>query len=1079
MWPRSIILVPLFCVTAWLLPVGSGLLAQGVTTAAIRGIVRGSGGIDVEGTRVTVVNTATGFEVQSEVRHGQFLVEGLETGGPYTVALERLGLHPMQREGAFLRLGEPLELHFVMQPTALALEPIRVTAAPFPQVNAHGGTGTTVSDSLLRRLPTLNRNLYDFVRLAPQISTKIGFAAGGMSGGGVGFRFNNFLVNGVPQRSIGGHVPPEFAGARSVPLEAVKEYQILLAPFDVRYGDFAGALVNAVTESGTNQLQGSVFGYARNDALARGGEEGGSVPYERLQYGFSLGGPIRRDRAHFFVAGEFQHLTSPAPGPYMGQPAAAPEPVPFSAADLARLEEILRGYGLTSGSAGSVQNSNPLRSVFARLDVALPEWNSRAVLWVNDSRARNFNFSRPASGTFPLATHAATQATAAGNASLQLHTALRRAGGGHNELLVSYRSAGTESRSDIQQPIVRVRVPSTTGGEVTMVTGTPPQAHGSFLGGWAINVRNDLALPLGASHVARLGFEGEWFRAERSGVTNSYGTWEFASLDSLALGIAERFESARDFGSANVPLNGGQYAAYAGDQWRAGESVSLSMGIRAEVLAINGRAPYNPVVDSIFGRRTDLMPLRRVHLSPRMGFTWDPWDTGRDQLRGGVGVFTGRPPAAWLHAALYSYGVGIGMLRCGRLPADLGPPPRFMPNHRAPPTECANGVGLATAPRGDVDLLDRRLRMAQTLRGVLAYDRQLPWNLLGTIEALITRNVSDFVFVNLNLEEPLGVDRHGRVLYGTTGPTSLAAPRLRANFSEVIELRNNSRNHAYQLSTRLEKRFSEGTATTAHYTFSRVRDVQTPLRVNNPGIVNWASRAVSGRHDDLSPGISLNDVPHRIVFAGTHRAPWRRWSTEFSLYYVGESGSPFTYLASGAVRGRGDLNADGSNTNDPIYVPHSASDAGEIRFAQFTRPVLVPGGGRRTDTVTVAQQAEAFERFIERTPCLRRQRGQILERNSCREPWSHTSIASVRQRIPLGSRALEAQLDVYNLLNLLNREWGHYRVAAPALLEHVGQTAGAPETAQPIFRFNPTAPEWTTLPAESSFQLQLGLRYRF
>lgn len=1074
---RPTSLIAVIGAIACLLPVSSDLLAQGVTTTAIRGTVRAVDGTAVDGARVTVVNAATGFVVAGEVRHGRFLVQGLEVGGPYTIAVRRIGFLPQQRDGAFLTLGEPLELQFVLQPVAIPLDPIRVAVHPFPRANAHGGTATAISDSLLHRLPALNRNLYDFVGLAPQISTKIGFAAGGMSGGGVGFRFNNFLINGVPQRSVPGGQPPEFAGGRSVPFEAVSEYQILLAPFDVRYGDFAGALVNAVTRSGTNHFQGSVFGYGRNDALARRGELGSSASYERLQYGFSVGGPVWRDRVHFFVAPELQHLTSAAPGPYVGQPAAATEPVPVSEADLARLEQILGSNGLVAGSGGPVKNSNPLRSLFARLDVALPRWNSRAVVWVNDMRSRDLDFSRAARDLFPLSTNQATQAAEGRTTALQLHTALRRAGGGHNELLLSHRSAGSDWRVVVQQPIVRVAVPSTTGGAVTVVSGTPPQAQEQFLGSRSINLRDNLSLPLGASHLATLGFEAEWFRAERGGVLNAFGTWTFASLDSLALGAADRFEVSRDFGSASVPLSGGHYAAYAGDQWRAGERVSLTMGLRAELLVIHGRPPYHPLVDQIFARRTDATPRRRVQLSPRLGFTWDLSGTGRDQLRGGVGVFTGRPPLAWIHSAHYAYGVGIGALRCGRLPADQGPPPPFVPDHRTPPEACANGVGFTSAPRGDVDLLDSRLRMAQTLRGVLAYDRRLPGDVLGTVEALVTRNISDFVFVNLNLEAPQGVDRQGRVLYGTIGPTGLAQPALRSDFSEVIDLRNTSRNHSYQLSARLEKRFSAGAAATAHYTFSRVRDVQTPLRIYNPAIVNWSSRAVSGRHDDLSPGISLNDIPHRLVLAGTVRAPWRRWSTEFSFYYMGESGGPFTYLAWGAGR-RGDLNADGSNANDPVYVPRSALDTTEIRFSGQS---ALPGADNSAaaQAQRVSSQQGTFEQFIQGTACLRQARGRILARNSCREPWSHTTIASVRQAIPIAGRTLEAQLDVYNVLNLLKSDWGHYRVAAPALLEHVGQTAGPPDAAQPIFRFNSTAPQWTTLPAESAFQLQLALRYRF
>lgn len=1062
---------------AALVPWSSALLAQGVTTAAIRGTVRAADGSDVDGARVEVANTATGFVVEAEVRHGRFLAQGLEVGGPYTITLERLGFLPQYHQPVFLRLGEPLEIDFVMQPAPIPLDTLRIVApAPFPQA-AHGGTATTIPDSLLHRLPTLNRDFYDFVRLVPQISTKTGFAGGGMSGGGTGLRFNDFLINGVSERSVSGGLTQNLNGGKSVPLEAVKEYQVLLAPYDVRYGDFAGAVVNTVTRSGTNQLEGSAFTYWRNDHLARSGNLTPADPYERMQYGFSIGGPILADRLHFFVAPEIQHLTSPAPGPYVGQPATATPPVPVSATDIVRLDGIMRGYGLESGSGGPVENSNPLRNVFTRFDLAIPEWGSRSVLWVNYARTRNLNFSRATRDSFPLSTYRTTTSSPVWTASLQLHTALRRAGGGHNELLVSHHSARLRNLPNVEQPIVKVALPSTTGGAITVNTGTPQQAQNSFFETWRLNLEDTLTLPLGSSHVATLGFKAELFRLDRGGVLGSFGTWTFSSLDSLESGLAERFEIRRDFGSATVPIRGGQYAAYAGDQWQVGERVSITMGIRGDVLAISGHAPYNPEVDSIFQRQTDVMPRRRIHLSPRLGFTWDLSGTGRDQLRGGVGIFTGRPPLAWIHSALSSYGVGIGALRCGPGPNDSGLPPPFVPDYRHAPTACASGVGLTTAPRGDVDLLDRNLRMAQTLRGSIAYDRRLAWDFLATGEALVTRNISDFVFVNLNLQGPQAVDRYGRVLYGTINPIGLADPALRSGFSEVIDLRNTSRNHAYQLSARLEKQFSRGVAALASYTYSHVRDVQTPLRVNVPGAVNWSSRSLSGRHEDLDPEVSLNDIPHRIMLAGTYRAPWQPWFTEISFYYVGESGSPFTHRAWGVGR-RGDLNADGSNANDPIYVPRDVFDTDEIRFSGRSE---VPGADNSAEAQAerVRTQQEAFERFIERTECLRRQRGRILERNSCREPWSHTTIASVRQAVPLAGQALEAELDIFNVLNLLHGDWGLYRVAAPTLLEHVAQTPGPPDESVPIFRFDATAPEWATLTTESAFQLQVALRYRF
>jgi hypothetical protein len=1050
------------------------LFAQTVATAVIRGSVQSSGGEPLDDAEITILDTATGFRIGGRSRAGRFEIRGLEVGGPYVVVVELFGFQRQQRAGLFLGLGEPAELRFVLQPHAIAADTLRVAIETSAATLGDGGTGTTISDSLLHRLPSLDRDFYDFVRLVPQISTKIGFQSG-FSGGGVGFRYNNILINGVPERSLAAHATPALVGGKSLPLDAVKEYEVLLAPYDVRYGDFAGAMVNTVTRSGTNELRGSGFAFARSDGLAR--DLGTGSPYERIQYGLSAAGPIRRDRLHFFAAVELQRLDSPAPGPFLGQPESAAPAVPVREADIDRLGEILAGYGLEGGSGGAVENGNPLTNVFARLDLGIPEWNSRAALWTNYAGTGEFTFSRLARDTFSLSTYQLERANHSHLMSLQLHTSVPAFGNAHNALLVSHQSEGGDFRSAVDQPIVRVAVPSTTDGFVTVNTGTHEAAHGVSGRAWRFNVRDDFTLSVGTAHVLTFGGTAERFRDDRRGVMGAYGTWTFPSMEALEQGLADRYEIRRDFGSAGVPITGWYLGAHVGDQWRVDERLTLTFGLRGDAMSIDERAPYNARVDSIFQRRTDEMPGMRLHLSPRMGFTWDLSGTGRDLIRGGIGVFTGRPPLHWLRSALSNHGTGIGVLRCGRLSSDRGTPPPFVPDFRAAPTACANGAGLSAAPNGDVDLLAGDLRMARSLRASLAYDRELPGELVGTVEALLTWATADFAFVNLNLAGPQGQDRNGRVLYGTIESTALSSPVLRSSFSEVIDLRNVSRNHAAQISARIEKRFSDGMSALASYTFSRVRDAQTPLRTGTPGIVNWASRGVSGNHDDLSPGISLNDIPHRVILAGTWRAPWRRWTTAFSFYYVGESGSPFTYLAWGVGR-RGDLNADGSNGNDPIYVPRDAFDPQEIAFSGLSE-------SGDTDNSPAAQserirlQQEAFERFIGDSPCLREQRGRILEGNSCREPWSHTTVLSVRQEVPAWGHAFEAQLDVFNVLNLLDEDWGLYRVAEPALLEHVGQGAGAPGVAQSTFRFDTTRAEWTTLPTESAFQLQIALRYSF
>jgi hypothetical protein len=207
--------------------------------------------------------------------------------------------------------------------------------------------------------------------------------------------------------------------------------------------------------------------------------------------------------------------------------------------------------------------------------------------------------------------------------------------------------------------------------------------------------------------------------------------------------------------------------------------------------------------------------------------------------------------------------------------------------------------------------------------------------------------------------------------------------------------------------------------------------------------------------------VSTFEIPHRVVLAASYAAPWTRWKTDISLYYIGESGTPFTFGDS-TLQGMGDLNADGTAANDPIYVPRNANDPSEVVFA---------ASGSAT-------QAAAFEKFIRDTPCLRRQRGRIVRRNSCRGPWVNTSNASVRQSLQtIRGHDLSLQLEVFNVLNLLNPSWGLLRLPNATVLKHMGQTAG-PAT-QPTFQFDAAKAGTSTQNLESGYQLQLSLRYSF
>jgi hypothetical protein len=1068
---------PLFVLAALVTTGGgySSLWAQGVTTASIEGHVRASDAASADGARVRATNNATGYVFETSVRSGRFAILGLEVGGSYSVVVQKIGYRAETRNGIYLSLGQRLDLAFALEPVTTTLDTIRVIAAARTVLPLRMGAGKLISDSTLRRLPTIDRDMYDFVRLTPQIVS--GGGRTGLSAGGVSTRFNNFLLDGVSERGLlGNFAAGTGQGGKSIPIEAVKEYQVLLTPYNVRYGDFAGALVNAVTKSGSNDFSASAFVYARNDGLARETPYLRGAPYERAQVGLTLGGPIVRGRAHFFIASEFQKLTSPAAGPYVGQPPSSHAPVPASSGDIEAFSNILSKRGLEPGSAGQMNVGNPLRNVFVRADIALPEARSRFVLWNNYSLVENVVFSRNASTsfftrgatTFPLSSNRYTSGVTKEVAAAQLFTTFRR--GGSNEFLIALKLQPSAVTPDIKATLVSVAVPRVdAAGNVFLEAGSNEAADGITLRQMSYEISDDVTLLAGANHHLGVGARAEMFDIIGRGLPGMYGSWLFSSLDSLRAGKAERFRLVTEAEGAHSGKPGAQVGVYAGDEWKIHERFSVVAGLRADAITAQEPAAYNQVVDSIFGRNTGGRRHPRVQWSPRIGFNLIPDAHQLSHVRGGIGVFVSRPPLGWLGQSLINNGATIGTLQCGV--GGSGPAPAFVSDYRNQPRACADGAGsLGAGTGGPVDLADRNLRLAETVRTSLSYDRLFAHNVVWKIEGLLTRNRADFLFVNMNLAGPTGTDRHGRVLYGSIDPAGRASPALvNSKFSEVIDLRNQSRNRSFQLSTELEQHYLDAIEFTAFYAYSRARDVQTPpatFAAND----NWiGGRVVSGLHGDVSPSISALDIPHRVGFTGTVSLGKKDWTTDVSLYYIGESGAPFTYIAA-AGRGRGDLNADGTNLNDPIYVPLNAADTSEILFT-----------GTRSD---VESQQVALERLIMKTPCLRSQRGKIMKRNSCRAPWVNSSNVSIRQRLPhSGGHGLTLQLDVFNVLNLLNAKWGEFRVVTPgpnaSLLEQVRQTSGTPLQSQPVFRLNEAGARFDSQNVQSAYQLQLGARYTF
>jgi hypothetical protein len=1082
---KSRLLASLGLATACLLGSTRSVQAQSVTSGSIGGVVTDQSGAPVTSAQIQVKNTLTGVVVNATTREGgRYSVQGLEVGGPYTVTARRVGFEPGLRENISVTLGQTSRVDFQMKTQAAVLTGVRIVGSANSIISpTKTGTGTTISDSVIRNLPTLNRNFTDFVGMVPQVATN----TGALSGGGVNIRQNGIQIDGASAQDMFGlgttGQPGASAGAKSIPLDAVKEYQVLLAPYDVRQGNFGGILINAVTQSGTNEFHGTAYGYTRNQSLTR--KQYYLTDFSKQQYGFSLGGPIIRNHLFFFVNPEWQKEQNPTSGVYAG---SSDLTVADSSVD--RFVNILKNqYGLQNpGTLGRVLQKNPNANFFGRIDAYLP-FGTRLVLRHNYASADQTSFSRsPAGANTPRLPLTSYQYQYSNTSHSTVAEFLSNFSNGiFNELLLNYTTIHDFRTVPVQFPSVTVRgIPLTTGtGIGTLVAGTEASSQGNKLDQTTFELTENLTIPVGA-HRITVGTRNQFYHPVNLFGQSSLGSWSFNSLDSLANGIASGdtvgIPAAGDPNHGVVNFHARQYSFYAQDQWHVTDNFNLTGGIRLEIPKFEDTPPFNPTILAAYGRSTSSVPTRRS-ISPRLAFNWDITGDERNQLRGGIGYFTGSPPYVYLSNAFQNSGLsGYATLVCNgttNATTSFVPQPFNAANIATPPTSCAaSGTkpGATASVSSTINTIDPAFRYPQYQKVSLGYDHQFSEGLIGTLEALYTRSAANPFYQNLALVGPQSVDEHGRVIYGTY-TSSRATPATTGPTQAVYDVTTSSGDYTYSLTAQLQKTLGKHFDGSFAYTYSQARDVATITSSTANSNYRY-QRDVSGNITDYGLSRSKNEQPHRILVSGTYKLPTR---TKVSVFYQGASGSPYDY-----VYGNGDQNADGQTQNDLIYVPKDVRDPSEILFTGYNDP---------TKAASVTQQQDALDKFINSVPCLRKSRGRILSRNACRSPWVNEVDVSVTQSLAaFHQQNLSLRLDIVNFGNLLNPRWGRQAfVSAGAgpyssavnLLTTSGyavpptQVVNGVNMTQGVYTFNSTTQRFNAQNASSNYSAQLGLRYSF
>jgi hypothetical protein len=1011
--------------------------AAQVTTGNIVGkIVDSQGGV-LPGATVVAVHTPTGtsYEAVASV-DGTFQLLNVRVGGPYMVKATMQGFKDQEFKDVTVRLGEDTSLAFKLDLASMNTT-VDVTATAAPIDLNRAGAGGNISGDLKDALPTISRSLIDIVRINPYFNAlTTNNTVTAVSVAGRNSRYNSIQIDGAVNNDLFGLAETGTPGGQTdtqpISLDAIQEIQLVVSPYDVRQGGFSGGGINAITKSGSNKFSGSAFMYGRNQAWIGKGKTGIEVSeFSDKQGGFSIGGPIAKNKAFFFGNADFGRKLTPTGVCITG----CGQTFRGDAAAVDQFFSILSSkYGYSIDDAKSVFSRTTNSDKFiGKVDVNLSPSHR---LTVRHNYVNGLNdIGSPSTSSFITPDGFYRIKSKTNSTVVQLNSTFHNA---VNELRVA--STRVRDRRGAQpfesKPFPRTTVRLASGIQITV--GRENFSTANELDQDIIEINDDFTL-LRGTHTFTLGTHNELFKFRNLFIRDNFGTYTFNSLDFFNQGLAQQFDysySATSNPQQAAKFGVNQLGVYAGDQWRVAPKMTLTYGVRLDFPMFPDKPTANPVSEANFGYATNVTP-GGVLFSPRVGFNYNLGGESDQQVRGGIGMFSGRTPYVWLSN---QYGnTGNEFTRIGA--SNNG-------NNRIPyVTDVANQPKTVTGASGssftnEIDLIDPDYKYPTLLRGNLAYDRKLPMGLVGTAEFLFTRNLQDIKYQNLN-RVPSGTTQalDGRPIF----------TRQVNSLSDVIFLTNSSEGYSWSQMFQVRKPYSHGWTFDASYLYGRSKSIMDGT--SSQAASNWGNVYVPGDVNNPPLATSVFDPGHRISASVSYEAPVVMGSTiTISAYYSGQSGRPYTLAYFG------DVNGDGRTGNDLLYIPASAS---EVAFT----------GGTFDDLLN----------FVRADSCLAEYVGKIIPRNACRGPWANNLDARINVGLPFKRVKAEITLDILNVLNLLNKDNGQQRYATFNEIQPVTPVLsnGQITTYNIAFMTASSFTKFQTDDLRSRWQMQLGGRIRF
>ena len=1075
-----------------------------VTTSSLAGLVTEENQEPIIGASVIATHVPSGTRYTAITNiDGRYSIQGMRVGGPYTVRFSYVGMQPVSFEDIALALGEIEELNVYLTPATTELGEIVVKGRASKFQAEKTGATTNISQAQIVNIPTVNRSISDIARLSPY--------ANGMSFAGGDGRSTNFTIDGANFNNNFGLSSALPGGGNPISVDAIEEMQVVIAPFDVRQTNFIGGGINAITKSGTNDFKGTAYVYYTNQDLrgnrVDGKDLGARSDESKTIYGFTLGGPIIKNKLFFF--GNYEHQSEPYEViKYRARQAGEAAGGMVSrtlASDMDLVAKHLRDkYGYDPGSATSFPGDTKNHKVLARLDWAI---NDAHKLSLRFNTTQNTAWNAPngnssdtgyrLNGTYRVG----AQSMAFSNSMYSMENKVtswaldlnsRFNDNFSNQLLFTYTSI-QDMRGSNSSPFPFIDIMAgldDVGNQILepyMSAGYELFTFNNGVKNKIYNVTDNVVYTLG-SHRLTGGLSYEHQFANNAYMRNGTGYYRYRSVEDFLNDAApESFALTYGFNgekNPNAQVTFNQIGFYAQDEWNINKNFKLTYGLRLDELLFDNSdlARNNAIYELDFGGKhvdTGKWPGNRLQVSPRVGFNWDVLGDKKLRVRGGSGIFTGRLPLVFFTnmptnanmvqnsfkaVTTYKNGVATGHdPLLDKLAGGMITDTEEMISKLGLPTELnANNHQAGSKISGCAD----NFKMPQVWKSSLAVDYQLPTSFPFTVtgEFMFTKSINAIVIKDLNIKEQ-------EYWNGGNGPERFAGADNRViypsdskyyNGKNACLLDNTHKGWGYTANITLNARPTDNLSAMLAYTHTESKEV-SGLPGNDP-VSTWQGLiCIDGpnygtvqRSQYVVPDKLIGSVTWKIPF--THKGLTR--NTHLSLFYTGYSADGYSFCYTN------DMNGDGI-ANDLMYIP---KDDSEINFVSDA-------------------DRQAFWKFVDQDGYLKNHRGEYAEAYAARSPWVNKFDFRVMEEFQfnVGStkHAIQLSFDIMNIGNLLNSKWGVQKVNTVSNGNRILKYENTNAKGEPVFSMYKSNGEYLTKTYDTYFnnnqcwQMQVGIKYIF